>query len=88
MAPAVRQHPEAWTTRGDLVITESLAYVLCRIEDDSSLTPISEHENVADGGRRRLGVDHVGECGQIEAAVLGEPPAYARRGERCLESRT
>ena len=29
--------------------TTSVAYVLCRIEDDSSLTPISEHENVVDG---------------------------------------
>src|SRR5215208_2516940 len=24
----------------------SLAYVLCRIEDDSSLTPVSEHEDI------------------------------------------
>ena len=28
--------------------TASVAYVLCRIEDDSSLTPISEHEDIAD----------------------------------------
>ena len=27
--------------------TTSLAYVLCRIEDDSSLTPVSEHEDIA-----------------------------------------
>jgi hypothetical protein len=26
--------------------TTSVAYVLCRIEDDASLTPISEHENI------------------------------------------
>jgi len=26
--------------------TTSLAYVLCRIEDDSSLTPVSEHEDI------------------------------------------
>jgi hypothetical protein len=25
---------------------QSVAYVLCRIEDDSSLTPISEHEDI------------------------------------------
>jgi hypothetical protein len=31
------------------VIRNSLAYVLCRIEDDSSLTPISEHEDIVDG---------------------------------------
>jgi hypothetical protein len=27
--------------------TISVAYVLCRIDDDASLTPISEHEDVA-----------------------------------------
>jgi len=40
--------------------TSSVAYVLCRIEDDSSLTPVSEHENVADGvatGRHRVEVE-------------------------------
>ena len=26
--------------------TTSVAYVLCRIEDDTSLTPISEHEDI------------------------------------------
>jgi hypothetical protein len=26
--------------------TRSVAYVLCRIEDDSSLTPVSEHEDI------------------------------------------
>jgi hypothetical protein len=29
--------------------TTSLAYVLCRIEDDSSLTPVSEHEDLSGG---------------------------------------
>jgi hypothetical protein len=29
--------------------TSSVAYVLCRIEDDASLTPVSEHRNVAEG---------------------------------------
>ncbi len=29
--------------------TTSVAYVLCRIEDDASLTPISEHEDLSDG---------------------------------------
>jgi hypothetical protein len=28
------------------MIKSSVAYVLCRIEDDSSLTPISEHEDI------------------------------------------
>ena len=47
MAPRVRQHPEARTTRGALVIKASVAYVLCRIEDDASLTLISEHQDIA-----------------------------------------
>ena len=29
--------------------TISVAYVLCRIEDDSSLTPVSEHEDILTG---------------------------------------
>jgi hypothetical protein len=29
--------------------TTSVAYVLCRIEDDSSLTPVSRHENILTG---------------------------------------
>jgi hypothetical protein len=31
------------------MIKASVAYVLCRIEDDSSITPISEHEDIVDG---------------------------------------
>ena len=30
------------------LIRNSVAYVLCRIEDDSSLTPVSEHEDIID----------------------------------------
>jgi len=30
------------------MIKASVAYVLCRIEDDSSLTPVSEHLGIAD----------------------------------------
>ncbi len=29
------------------MIKVSVAYVLCRVEDDASLTPISEHEDIA-----------------------------------------
>ena len=29
--------------------TASVAYVLCRIEDDASLTPVSEHEDILTG---------------------------------------
>jgi hypothetical protein len=41
--------------------TTSVAYVLCRIEDDSSLTPISEHEDIVDGvaaGKHRVEVEN------------------------------
>ena len=31
------------------MIESSVAYVLCRIEDDSSLTPISDHEDILTG---------------------------------------
>src|ERR671929_398587 len=54
MAPAVLEHPEARPIRRSLMDTTSLAYVLCRIEDDSSLTPVSRHEDfltaIAAGG--------------------------------------
>ena len=32
-----------------LMDTSSVASVLCRIEDDSSLTPVSQHENILTG---------------------------------------
>ena len=31
------------------MIKASVAYVLCRVEDDASLTPISEHEDLSSG---------------------------------------
>ena len=40
--------------------TSSVAYVLCRIEDDASLTPVSGHEDIADGvaaGKHRVEVE-------------------------------
>src|SRR5918997_4708125 len=40
--------------------TSSVAYVLCRIEDDASLTPISEHQDIVDGvaaGKHRVEVE-------------------------------
>jgi hypothetical protein len=42
------------------MIKGSVAYVLCRIEDDSSLTPVSEHGDVTDGvaaGKHRVDVE-------------------------------
>src|ERR687897_16844 len=49
MAPAVLQHPEARPIRSNLMDTRSVAYVLCRIEDDSSLTPVSQHADFLTG---------------------------------------
>jgi hypothetical protein len=40
--------------------TTSVAYVLCRIEDDASLTPVSEHEDISAGvaaGKHRVEVE-------------------------------
>jgi hypothetical protein len=40
--------------------TRSVAYVLCRIEDDSSLTPVSEHQDICAGtaaGKHRVEVE-------------------------------
>ncbi len=42
------------------MIKGSVAYVLCRIEDDSSLTLISEHEDIVDAvaaGKHRVEVE-------------------------------
>jgi hypothetical protein len=42
------------------VIKASVAYVLCRIEDDASLPPVSEHEDICTGvaaGKHRVEVD-------------------------------
>jgi hypothetical protein len=49
MAPAVLEHPGARPIRSNLMDTSSVAYVLCRIEDDSSLTPVSRHGDVLMG---------------------------------------
>jgi hypothetical protein len=40
--------------------TTSVAYVLCTIEDDASLTPVSEHEDIVAGvaaGKHRVEVE-------------------------------
>jgi hypothetical protein len=49
MAPAVLVAPRSPAHKGVLMDTTSVAYVLCRIEDDSSLTPVSQHENILTG---------------------------------------
>ena len=48
MAPAVLTTPRGPAHKEKLMDTTSVAYVLCRIEDDSSLTPVSEHKDIVD----------------------------------------
>ncbi len=74
--------------------TTSVAYVLCRIEDDSSLTPISEYEDIVDGvsaGKHRVEVeDFEFSCGLYvnggRVACFAEGrigyPEWARRNRR------
>ena len=49
MAPAVLVTPRSPAHKERLMDTTSLAYVLCRIEDDSSLTPVSQHGDFLTG---------------------------------------
>jgi hypothetical protein len=50
MAPAVLTTPRSPAHReGAPMDTTSVAYVLCRIEDDSSLTPVSQHGDFLTG---------------------------------------
>ena len=46
MAPAVLVAPRGPDHRRVPMIKGSVAYVLCRVEDDASLTPISEYEDI------------------------------------------
>jgi hypothetical protein len=60
MAPAVLEHPEARTIGGSPMIKGSVAYVLYRVEDDCSLTLVSEHEDLSSGikaGRHMVEVE-------------------------------
>ena len=50
VAPAVLVTPRSPDQEGVIfLIEESVAYVLCRIEDDSSLTPVSRHGDILTG---------------------------------------
>jgi hypothetical protein len=42
------------------MIRNSVAYVLCRVEDDASLTPVSEHQDIVGGvaaGKHQVDVE-------------------------------
>jgi hypothetical protein len=50
------------------VIRNSLAYVLCRIEDDSSLTPVSQHGDFLTGiaaGGHAVEVEDLDRCTRL-----------------------
>src|ERR687891_475489 len=49
MAPAVLAAPRSPAHKEHLMDATSVAYVLCRIEDDSSLTPVSRHGDFLTG---------------------------------------
>ena len=49
MAPAVLVAPRSPAHKEQLMDTSSVAYVLCRIENDASLTSVSEHEDLVTG---------------------------------------
>src|SRR5215212_6551738 len=49
MAPAVLATPRGPAHKEQLMDTTSVAYVLCRIEDDSSLAPVSRHGDILTG---------------------------------------
>jgi hypothetical protein len=56
----VVSYPGSPAHKGVLMDTTSVAYVLCRIEDDSSVTPISEHADIAAAvaaGKHRVEVE-------------------------------
>ena len=60
MAPAVLVTPRSPVHKGKLMDATSVDYVLCRIEDDSSLTPISEYEDIVDAvvaGKQKVEVE-------------------------------
>ena len=64
------------------------AYVLCKIEDDTSLTPVSEHQDISAGvaaGKRRVEVEDFDFSYGLYTADLGTRVArfaYGRAGYR------
>src|SRR5918998_1637165 len=68
------QHPEARPIRSNLMDTTSVAYVLCRIEDDSSLTPVSQHENFLTGIAAAGYAVEVEDYDFAYALYAGDPP--------------
>jgi hypothetical protein len=82
MAPAVLEHPEARPIRSDLMDKASVAYVLCRIEDDSSLTPVSWHGDVLTGIAAAGYAVEVEDYDFAYALYAGDPPTGCQRAWR------
>ena len=78
------------------MIKASVAYVLCRIEDDGTLTPISEHEDISaavTAGKQKVEVEDFGYClyaDGVRVACFSEGRIgyreWARRNGRLGES--
>jgi hypothetical protein len=49
MAPQVLVAPRSPAHKESLMDKASLPYVLCRIEDDASLTPVNQHQDILTG---------------------------------------
>ena len=73
MAPEVLVAPRSPAHKETLMDTTSLAYVMCRIEDDSSLTPVSQHGDFLTG---IAAGDHAVEVEDLDfayALYVGDP---------------
>ena len=73
MAPAVLTTPRGPAHKEHLMDTPSLAYVLCRFEDDWSLTPVSQHEDFLTGIAAGGYAVEVEDCDFAYALYSGDP---------------
>src|SRR5215218_10894350 len=55
------------------MIKDSLPYTLCRIEDDTSLTPVSQHEDILTGIAAGGHAVEVEDCDFAYALYAGDP---------------
>ena len=74
MAPAVLTTPRSPAHKEQLMDTTSVAYVLCRIEDDASLTPVSRHEDILTGIAAGGYAVEVEDFDFAYALYAGDPP--------------
>ena len=73
MAPQVLVAPRSPAHKEMLMDTASVAYVLCSIEDDSSLTPVSQHRDILTGIAAAGYAIEVEDCDFAYALYSGDP---------------